>query len=69
MCTTGDVVLVVIDVAPIWISAPHNALVASLPFNSVQQSCVTGPSKMPKCHVSHSHFCKVRIHLVITRLI
>jgi hypothetical protein len=31
---TGDVVLVVADVAPIWISAPHNALVASLHFRS-----------------------------------
>ena len=28
---TGDVVLVVLDVAPIWISALHNKLVASLP--------------------------------------
>jgi hypothetical protein len=27
---TGDVVLIVVDVAPIWISAPHNKLVASL---------------------------------------
>jgi hypothetical protein len=27
---TGDVVLVVADVAPIWISAPHNELLASL---------------------------------------
>ena len=27
---TGDVVVVVVDVAPIWTSAPHNELVASL---------------------------------------
>ena len=27
---TGDVVLVVVDVVPIWIETPHNGLVASL---------------------------------------
>ena len=31
----------------------------TVPFNSVQQSHVTGPSKMPKSHVSHGHCCKV----------
>jgi len=28
---TGDVVVVVVDVAPIWMLTPHNVLVASLP--------------------------------------
>ena len=27
---TGDVVIVVVDVAPIWMLTPHNVLVASL---------------------------------------
>ena len=31
----------------------------TVPFNSVRQSRVTGPSKTPKCHVGHGNFCKV----------
>ena len=31
----------------------------TVPFNSVRQSRVTGPSKSPKCHVGHGNFYKV----------
>ena len=34
---TGDVVLVVVDVVPIWIETPHNGLVASLDCNPKNQ--------------------------------
>ena len=32
---------------------------STVPFNSVWQSHVTGPSKLPKCHVGHGNFYKV----------
>ena len=32
---------------------------STVPFNSVRQSRVTGPSKSPKCHVGHGNFYKV----------
>jgi hypothetical protein len=31
----------------------------TVPFKSVRQSRVTGPSKTPECHVGHGNFCKV----------
>ena len=34
-------------------------IVITVPFHSVRQSRITGPSKTLKCHVSHGNFCKV----------
>ena len=31
----------------------------TVPFNSVRQSRITGPSKSLKCHVGHGNFCEV----------
>ena len=41
---------------PVWI---FFGLLTTVPFNSVRQSRVTGPSKSPKCHVGHGNFYKV----------
>ena len=41
----GDVVLVVVDVVPIWIETPYNGLVASLCIN--QSSRATGLCGVP----------------------
>ena len=32
---------------------------STVPFHSIRQSRVTGPSKIPKCHGCHGRFCKV----------
>ena len=31
----------------------------TVPFNSVRQSRVTGPSELPKCHAGHGNFFKM----------
>ena len=36
-----------------------NMLTSTVPFQSIRQSRVTGPSKTPKCHGSHGKFCTV----------
>ena len=37
----------------------YTGLRDTVPFNSVRQSRVTGPSKMLKYYVSHGNFCKM----------
>jgi hypothetical protein len=44
---------------PLLLPSAPDFFKRTVPFKSVQQSRVTGPSKTPKCHVGHGNFCKV----------
>ena len=38
---------------------PRNNDPNTVPFHSIRQSRITGPSKIPKCHGSHGNLCWV----------